>query len=172
MKKNTIIIFASDNGGAWEQEDVLRYGHASNRGRRGQKGDAWDGGHRVPLIVKWPEKLKKAYVSNQTVGLVDLLATLADLTEQPLPPGQAEDSFSFLAALTGKPDIATRTHLIYLSGSGQLAIKRGDWKYIDGLSSCGFSFPVRAKPARRDSFIIFRPIRWKRIICFYSILNK
>lgn len=145
-EKNTILIFASDNGGAWEQEDVLRYGHASNWGRRGEKGDAWDGGHHVPLIVKWPGKFKKACVSSRTVGLIDLLATLADLTGQVLPEGQAEDSFSFLPILNGNMHAVTRDHLIYLSGSGKLAIKKGDWKYTDGLGSCGFTSPAQVKP--------------------------
>lgn len=146
--KNTILIFTSDNGAAWEQEDIQQYGHQSNYGRRGKKGDAWDGGHRIPLIVKWPEGIKEAGVSNRTVGLVDILATLAELTGQSLPDGQAEDSFSFLPILKGNLNAKTRDHLIYLSGSGKLAIKEGDWKYIDGLGSCGFSFPDKVKPVK------------------------
>ena len=99
LEKNTIVIFASDNGGAWEEEDIQQYGHQSNWSRRGQKGDAWDGGHHVPLIVHWPDHIKYPGVCSQTVGLVDILATLADLTGQSLPKGQAEDSFSFKKVL-------------------------------------------------------------------------
>ena len=76
LEKNTIVIFASDNGGAWEEEDIQQYGHQSNWSRRGQKGDAWDGGHHVPLIVHWPDHIKRPGVCSQTVGLVDILATL------------------------------------------------------------------------------------------------
>lgn len=148
LEENTMIIFASDNGGAWEQEDIMQYGHQSNWGRRGLKGDAWDGGHHVPLIVKWPGQIKSPCVSDRTVGLIDILATLADLTGQSLPNGQAEDSFSFLPILKGNMNAPTRDHLIYLSGSGKLAIKQGDWKYIDGLGSCGFSFPYHVKPVK------------------------
>lgn len=83
LEKNTIVIFASDNGGAWEEEDIQQYGHQSNWSRRGQKGDAWDGGHHVPLIVHWPDHIKRPGVCSQTVGLVDILATLADLTGNP-----------------------------------------------------------------------------------------
>lgn len=146
IAENTIVIFSSDNGGAWEEEDIQQYGHQSNWSRRGEKGDAWDGGHHVPLIVRWPGNVKASSVSSSTVGLVDLFATLADLTGQTIPSGHAEDSFSFLSILHGDLDAQTRDHLIYLSGSGKLAIKKGDWKYIDGLGSCGFSQPSRLEP--------------------------
>lgn len=148
LEENTIVIFASDNGAAWEGEDILQYGHQANWSRRGEKGDAWDGGHHIPLIVKWPAKIKGTKVSDRTVGLVDIFATLADVTDQRLPVGQAEDSFSFLPILNGNMKAETRDHLIYLSGSGKLAIKQGDWKYIDGLGSCGFSHPSQLKPVK------------------------
>ena len=146
LEENTIVIFSSDNGAAWEEEDVLRYAHQSNWGRRGEKGDAWDGGHHVPLIVKWPQRIAASNVSDATVGLVDLFATLADLTGQTLPEGHAEDSFSFLPILEGNVKAKTRDHIIYLSGSGKLAIKQGKWKFIDGLGSCGFTYPARVEP--------------------------
>lgn len=139
--ENTIIIFASDNGGAWEEEDVHQYAHQSNWGRRGQKGDAWDGGHHVPLIVSWPNHTKEATLYNETVGLVDILATLADVTGQTLKPGQAEDSFSFKTVLDGDLKTPTRDQIIYLAGSGKLAIKKGEWKFIDALGSAGFTAP-------------------------------
>ena len=69
LEKNTIVIFASDNGGAWEEEDIQQYGHQSNWSRRGQKGDAWDGGHHVPLIVHWPDHIKyPGFVPNGWLG--------------------------------------------------------------------------------------------------------
>lgn len=82
------------------------------------------------------------------MGLVDILATLADLTGQSLPDGQAEDSFSFKSVLDGDMNTLTRDHLIYLSGSGKLAIKKGDWKYIDCLGSGGFTAPARLSPVK------------------------
>lgn len=148
LEKNTIVIFASDNGGAWEEEDIQQYGHQSNWSRRGQKGDAWDGGHHVPLIVHWPDHIKRPGVCSQTVGLVDILATFADLTGQSLPKGQAEDSFSFKKVLDGDMNASTRDQIMYLSGSGKLAIKKGDWKYIDCLGSGGFTAPARLSPVK------------------------
>ena len=107
-----------------------------------------DGGHHVPLIVHWPDHIKCPGVCTQTVGLVDILATLADLTGQSLPKGQAEDSFSFKKVLDGDMNASTRDQIMYLSGSGKLAIKKGDWKYIDCLGSGGFTAPARLSPVK------------------------
>lgn len=142
LYENTMVIFASDNGGAWEESDIQQYVHQSNWSRRGQKGDAWDGGHHVPLIIRWPGHIQQSSVCNQTIGLVDIFATLADITKQELPKGQAEDSFSFKSILEGNLNTPTRDPIIYLSGSGKLAIKKNDWKYIDCLGSGGFTAPV------------------------------
>lgn len=144
---NTVIIFCSDNGAAWSDADISRTGgHECNWSRRGQKGDAWDGGHHVPLIVYWPGKIKTPGVYSGNVGLVDIYATLAELTGQNLDNNQAEDSFSFLRVLDGDMDTLVRDHQIYLSGSRKLSIRSGKWKYIDALGSCGFSYPTHIKP--------------------------
>lgn len=141
IDKNTIVIFSSDNGGAWEEEDIQQYAHQSNWSRRGQKGDIWDGGHHIPLIVKWPAKIKQGATFRETVGLVDIYATLADLTGQKSGTNQAEDSFSFMNVLNGDLQHPTRDHIIYLSSAGKLAIKKGSWKYIDCIGSGGFTHP-------------------------------
>jgi len=141
IDKNTIVIFSSDNGGAWQNEDILQYAHQSNWSRRGQKGDIWDGGHHIPLIVKWPNKIKQYGTYLETVGLVDIFATLADLTGQQLNPNQAEDSFSFMDVINGNLHNPTRDHIIYLSSAGKLAIKKGPWKYIGCIGSGGFTYP-------------------------------
>ena len=147
LEENTLVIFASDNGAPWNDIDVQQYAHNSNWGCRGQKGDAWDGGHHVPMIVKWPAKIRRAGVSDQTVGLIDIYATLADLTGQKLREGEAEDSFSFRKILEGGLNHPTRDHIIYFSGSHSLSLKQGDWKYIDRLGSAGFTAPVSVKPS-------------------------
>lgn len=148
IDKNTIVIFTSDNGGAWEAEDKEQYAHQSNWSRRGQKGDIWDGGHHIPLFVKWPGKIKEGATYHETVSLVDIFATLADLTGQHLRTNQAEDSFSFMNVLNGDMKLPTREHVIYLSSAGKLAIKKGPWKYIDFIGSGGFSFPSRLSPVK------------------------
>lgn len=148
IEENTMIIFSSDNGAAWAREDVLRYAHQSSWGRRGMKGDAWDGGHHIPLVIKWPKKIKSGSVFNHDVSLIDFYATFAELTHQNLNKKVAEDSFSFMEVLKGNQKTKTRDHIIYLSSAGKLAIKRGDWKYIEGLGSGGHSSPTRLIPVK------------------------
>lgn len=142
---NTMVIFTSDNGAAWDEEDVLAYGHSASGEWRGMKGDAWEGGHRIPLVVSWPAKIKKAREYSRITSLIDMLATFAEMTDQPLNTGHAEDSFSFYGALQGK-QTANRDNLVYISSSGRLAITQGDWKYIDSRGSAGFTFPSNPKP--------------------------
>lgn len=148
IDENTIVIFASDNGAAWTEEDIQQYGHNSNWNRRGQKGDAYDGGHHVPMIIHWPGHTKGNTTCQQTVGLIDIYATLAEITGQKLVKGQAEDSFSFKSVLDGDLDSPTRDHILYISGANKLAIKKGDWKYIDCLGSGGFTRPYEMKPVK------------------------
>jgi len=112
IEENTMVIFTSDNGSPWEEEDTQLYGHASNAPWRGQKGDAWEGGHRVPLFIKWPQKIKQAQTYIHTVSLIDFLATFADMTHQNLNSKNAEDSFSFYPAIQGDLNTPSRDLLI------------------------------------------------------------
>ena len=148
IDQNTLVIFASDNGAAWAEDDIQQYAHNSNWNRRGQKGDAYDGGHHVPLIIYWPGHTEAGSIYEQTVGLVDLYATLAEMTGQQLGRDQAEDSFSLLSVLNGNLEKPCRDHIIYLSGSNKLALKKGDWKYIDCLGSGGFTKPYVLEPVK------------------------
>lgn len=146
IDENTMVIFASDNGAAWQEEDIQGYGHNASGQWRGQKGDAWEGGHRIPLFIKWPAKIKKAQTYNHTLGLIDLMATFADMTNQTIATGCGEDSYSFWSVLEGDLSKPVRDHLLYISSSGKLAITKGDWKYINALGSAGFSAPSRVAP--------------------------
>ncbi|MDR1557344.1 MAG: arylsulfatase [Tannerellaceae bacterium] len=143
IDENTMVIFATDNGAAWQEEDKQQYGHRANGQWRGMKGDAWEGGHRAPLFIKWPAQVKKAQKYEQNVNLIDILATLADMTGQTVARKDAEDSFSFWHVLNGDLSKPTREHDIYITSSGKLAITKGDWKYIDAIGSAGFSEPSR-----------------------------
>ncbi|GAA4095045.1 arylsulfatase [Mucilaginibacter panaciglaebae] len=141
ISDNTIIIFASDNGAPWAEDDIQVYNHQSNAGRRGQKGDIYDGGHHIPLIVKWPAKIKKPATYTHTVSLIDMMATFAQLSGQQIAKPYGEDSFSFYEVLMGNVTTPTREDILYESSRGKLAIKKGDWKYIDCLGSGGFTEP-------------------------------
>jgi arylsulfatase A-like enzyme len=147
LRDNTLILFTSDNGAPWTRADVRKYGHRANGPWRGQKADIWDGGHRIPLLACWPGRVKPRTTCDQTVCLTDLLATCAALVGADLPDGAGEDSFSLLPALRGeRPRKLARPAVVHHSADGMFAIRQGDWKWIDGLGSGGFSVPGRVKP--------------------------
>jgi len=149
---DTLVIFTSDNGPVWYDKDVERFGHDSAGGWRGMKADAWEAGHRMPLIVRWPGNVKPSSVSDQTICFTDLLATFASIVGIELPPGAGPDSVDLLPVLTGhgpenKP---VRKSLVMRSGSGMMTIRMGPWKLIDGVGSGGFSQPRRITPGPND----------------------
>lgn len=148
--KNTMVILASDNGPVWYAKDVDRFGHDSAGGLRGMKGDAWEAGHRMPFLVRWPGRVKPGSVSGQTIGFTDLLATFAELHGVSLGKGDGPDSFSFLPVLDGRQPEKERVRppLVMQTGSGVMMIRDGDWKYIDHPGSGGFS--KSPKPAKGD----------------------
>jgi len=111
------------------------------------KGDAWEGGHRMPLVCRWPASISPGRASDQLVCLTDLMATLADITGQRLADDAGEDSFSLLPLLLDKPiDGPVRPAVVVKSSSGVLALRRGPWKLIPRLGSGGFSRPRREQP--------------------------
>lgn len=147
-EENTLLIFTSDNGGHWSEEDKLTYAHESNWGARGQKGDIWDGGHHVPFFVKWPARIRGPLSCHQTIGLIDIIATLSGLTGQQIMNQNAADSHGFYPILKGEMNEPARNEIVYLSSKGQLGIKAGDWKYIDCLGSGGFTEPALLDPVQ------------------------
>jgi arylsulfatase A-like enzyme len=149
MTKDTLLVFTSDNGPVWYEEDVKRLDHDSSGGLRGMKADAWEAGHRMPFIVRWPGTVKAGSQSAQTICFTDLLATLAKITAYPRKPQkEGPDSYDFSGVLRGDhpPDKPVRPHLAMKSGSGYMTVREGPWKLIDGLGSGGFSKPKRIKP--------------------------
>jgi arylsulfatase A len=142
VAENTLVIFSSDNGAHWADDDVLRTAHDANYSRRGQKADIWDGGHHVPFFVSWPARIKREAVYPHPVSLNDVMATLADLTGQKLGPGSAEDSVSFINVIQGDYETPVRDSVLYES-SGGLAIVKAGWKFTPVLGSGGFTLPVR-----------------------------
>ncbi len=148
MTDDTLIIFTSDNGPVWYERDVKRFGHDSAGGLRGMKGDAWEAGHRMPFIVRWPGKVAAGSVSRQLVCFTDVLATLAAIVDYPLADNEGPDSFDFSRPLLGKqPDPTHARHsLVMKSARDVMTVRDGDWKLIDGLGSGGFSQPARIAP--------------------------
>jgi arylsulfatase A-like enzyme len=140
MLNDTLVIFTSDNGPTWYDADREKYGHDSSGSFRGMKGDAWEGGHRMPLIASWPGRIAPATTSKQTICFTDLLATFADLTETPLLKNAGPDSFSFYPVLIGEhPEHEPIRGPIVMAANQTMLIRSGDWKLIDSLRSGGFS---------------------------------
>ena len=149
MADDTLVIFTSDNGPVWYDKDVEKFGHDSSGGLRGMKSDAWECGHRMPFVVRWPGIVDSGTTAEQTISFVDVMATLAEVADVDLPGDAAPDSYSFRDVLIGRQlDQPTRTDLVLKSGNGFMTIRSGDWKYIDGLGSGGFSKPNRVKPGK------------------------
>lgn len=148
MADNAMVLFASDNGPVWYPADVERFGHDSAGGLRGMKGDAWEAGHRMPFVVRWPGKARPGSVTRQVISFTDLPATFAPLVGTELPHNAAEDSFNVLPVLLGDQpeDEPIRPPVVVPAMTGMLSIRSGPWKLIDGLGSGGFSQPRRVEP--------------------------
>ncbi|MBW1613058.1 MAG: sulfatase-like hydrolase/transferase [Deltaproteobacteria bacterium] len=144
ISDNTLIILSSDNGPEkTAYERILNTGHYSMDGLRGVKRDLWEGGHRVPFIVRWPERVKVFSKNDEAICLVDFIATVAEITGYDIEEGEAEDSFSFLNLLDQKQgkDIQ-REPIVHHSTRGDHAIRQGEWVYIDAPTGDVSNEPV------------------------------
>jgi arylsulfatase A-like enzyme len=140
--ENTLVIFTSDNGpeitgevkpGAYDR--IRLYRHYSMGLLRGAKRDAWEGGHRVPFIARWPGKIQAGSLSSETICHVDFMATAAALLGVKLPENAGEDSYNILPALFGqKLDAPIREATVHHSAKGHFAIRKDNWVLIDSAT--------------------------------------
>jgi len=149
---NTLVFFTSDNGfapyvGAKELE---ARGHYPSGPLRGYKGDAWEGGHRIPFIARWPGVIQSGRASDQLVHQADLLATFADILDAELPDDAGEDSVSLLPLFEGK-DEPIREHAVSQSHGGLLAVRQGTWKLVVGPGGRGPRSGLAAKTRSRTA---------------------
>ncbi len=144
VAENTLVIFTSDNGPEITSVIHMRadHGHDGARPWRGMKRDQWEGGHRVPLLVRWPGQVKPGTTSAQLTSLTDVMATVAAIIGADLPKDAAEDSFNLLPALLGRDSGPIRPYLLQqaFGGSRALSIRRGKWKYLDHAGSGGNNY--------------------------------
>lgn len=151
LSENTIVIFTSDNGPYWREDYVQKFQHQSAGPWRGMKGDAFEGGHRVPFIVRWPGKIKAGTVSHATITHANLMATAAELVSNKDSRYMVEDSYSILSVLQGKTARVPRQEaVVHHSSVGYYAIRKGDWKLIVGLGSGGFTVPKMILPQKGE----------------------
>ena len=143
---DTLVIMTADNGCS-KAADIVgmqKKGHFPSADMRGSKSDIFDGGHRVPFILRWPAHVRAGSRSDQTICLNDLMATSAELVGTKLPDNAGEDSVSFLPALGGKDIPSQRKALVHHSVDGNFAIRQGKWKLILCSHSGGWSAPTPA----------------------------
>jgi len=130
LDQNTLVFFTSDNGcsPSANMTELERKGHFPSANFRGAKADIWDGGHRIPFLVRWPPQVKPGAKSGQIICLTDLLATCAEILGEKLPDTAGEDSVSILPALLGKVKAALHEAVVHHSINGKFAIRQGKWK--------------------------------------------
>ncbi len=150
LDDNTLVIFTSDNGCSPQAnfEVLAEHGHHPSAIYRGHKADIYEGGHRVPFIVRWPGKAVTGKSTNSLTCVTDIYATLREITGQLQETAGGEDGFSFLAVLAGA-DKSDRASLISHSIEGAFAIRRGDWKLCLSHGSGGWS-PPKEKEAIKE----------------------
>ena len=141
---DTLLIVTSDNGALAgdrvlddDGHEVYRtYGHSSSGPWRGHKAHIWEGGHREPLLVSWPGRIKAGGTSDALVCLTDVFATLAAIVGADLSDEMGEDSFDLSGVLLGGGG-SPRPHMIHHSQRGVFAVREGPWKAIFGSEGSG-----------------------------------
>jgi arylsulfatase A len=148
--ETTLVVFTSDNGcsPAADLPTLNRHGHEPSGPLRGHKADIWDGGHRVPFLVRWPGAVKAGARCDRTVCHTDLMATCAGLVGATLPDDAGEDSVSLLPALRGA-EAPPRPAVVHHSINGRFSIREGRWKLELCAGSGGWGSPKEPEAAKQ-----------------------
>jgi arylsulfatase A-like enzyme len=159
---DTLVLFTNDNGGVvaegerpaaqWQAKQA---GHAISGALRGGKRSIYEGGLRVPFIVRWPGHVPAGTTSDAMLCLTDVLATFAALLGDELPDGAGEDSFDALSAWKGEPGSRVRESVVLASAAGIFAIREGDWKLIERNESLPGSRGWRSKAEAENQDQLF-----------------
>ena len=127
---NTLVIFSADNGPEhYAYARLKNFDHRSAGPLRGVKRDLWEGGHRVPTIIRWPSQVPAGKVDSGLISQIDLYATIAGVVGADIPAGSAEDSYNQIALITGKGPSARDT-LVHNTNANGYAVRHGDWVLI------------------------------------------
>lgn len=150
LEENTIVIFSADNGPEkYAFERAQKYDHFSMGEFRGLKRDVWEGGHHVPFIVKWPNHIKPGSVSKEVISQVDIMATLASITNTGLPTNAAPDSYNLTPLLKGKAySSPLREATVHNTYEKIWALRQSKWLYINGPSGEHSKMPEGFKELR------------------------
>ncbi|MCA8975887.1 MAG: sulfatase-like hydrolase/transferase [Planctomycetes bacterium] len=149
--EQTLFVVTADNGCSPRAkfDELATFGHHPSGPFRGHKADIFEGGHRVPFVVRWPGHVGAGQRSDQTICLTDLMATCAEVIGVPLPAGAGEDSISLMPALCGTASAPLREATVHHSINGSFAIRQGRWKLAFCPGSGGWSEPVPAAARRQ-----------------------
>lgn len=150
LDENTLVFFTSDNGCSPEANfpELEKFGHDPSGGYRGHKADIYEGGHRVPLLARWPKMIKGGQQSDAIVCLTDFYSTVAEITGQKNQDQAGEDSYSLVPLFNGKLSNG-RSTLISHSIDGSFAIRKGNWKLCLSAGSAGWSQPKEPKAKQK-----------------------
>ncbi len=166
LAENTLLIYTSDNGSymyRWaadkpdHKEDASVQGyhpsvHRANYIWRGTKADIWEGGHRIPYLVRWPGQVKAGSVCKRTICLTDFMATCAEIVGYALPANAGEDSFSTVPLMKGLDWETPRAPVIHHSVNGMFSLRDEKWKMVFGNGSGGRERPA-GKPFTKPYFL-------------------
>ena len=144
LHENTIVVFTSDNGCSpmANFEELLQAGHNPSYVFRGHKADIYEGGHRIPLLVQWPARIKPGKRCDQLVCLCDFMATMAEMLGAELPPEAGVDSVSNLPLWLDADGPAVREDVVHQSINGSLSLRKGKYKLEMCPGSGGWSYPA------------------------------
>ena len=158
ISEKTIIIFTSDNGHSHYTglEELIDAGHYPSGEYRGHKSDVWEGGHRVPYLVRWPGKVEAGSENHHIVGLNDTFATVAEILGQELPYTAAEDSLSFHDLLVRNASTPSRHQIVVQSTHGEFGFLEGPWKIV--FRNQGVLDESRGKPTQIELYNLDRDI--------------
>ena len=166
LDENTMVIFSSDNGPerSWA-ERIDDYGHHSNLIYREGKRSIYEGGHRVPFLVRWPNGIKKPGRNfDGAVGQVDLLASLAEIIGAELPDNAGEDSQSFAHVLRNPKSKFQRLPLMQQAGNGNYSITHGNWKLILFSDKTKELYNLRKDPSEKNNLAKANPGKVKELM--------
>ena len=139
VTKNTLVIFTSDNGPVWYKRDRLKHNHSSASIYSGMKGDHWEGGHRVPFVVRWPSVISPSIASDSMICFTDIMATLAAVVGDEFPESAITDSRSFLPVMKRDNTYRVRNTMILNAKNKAVVFRHHNWKLITKKGPGGFT---------------------------------
>ena len=175
LAKNTIVVFTSDNGpeNTWRKRIELHGHHSSGIYREGKR-SIYEGGHRVPFLIRWPAQVKAGAKWNRTVCQTDLLATFAEMLGKRIPENAGEDSISFYRVLRGVKEnsFAERVAMVHHSSQGRFAIREGKWKLVmeDARNNKRELYDLSSDPRETNNLVTKHPGIERRLVAKLSVL--